>query len=189
MGGYDVAIRFGAIIVGNFGLYVTQVPFKWTDYRKFVPVAYQRAIRDKQEVKGKGKGNGTAGGTYSPGKMGAANMGRRTRTNHPSTPSRRSQTSSSSFGPASKTPKLVSYWVVVVQSQNSGYDISRLYPFTFSLLLFLSKNGSGPPLLPPPRFTRVPCPVQFARILYLFPPIASSLSVLVHSDVHLYLEM
>ena len=47
--------------------------------------------------------------------------------------------------------------------------MSRLCPSKFSLLLFPSKDGSGPPLLPPPRFTRFPCPVQFARILFIFP--------------------
>ena len=34
---------------------------------------------------------------------------------------------------------------------------------------FPSIDGSGPPLLPPPRFTWVPCPLQFARILSLSP--------------------
>ena len=73
------------------------------------------------------------------------------------------------FGPASVTPNFVHYWVVVVQFQNSGYEITRLCPFTISLLIYPSKDCSGTPLLPPPRFTRVPCQVQFACILSLSP--------------------
>ena len=36
----------GSNVVGNFGLYVTRRPFKWTDYRNFVPVTDHRAIGD-----------------------------------------------------------------------------------------------------------------------------------------------
>ena len=39
-----------------------------------------------------------------------------------------------SVGPVSETSKRVHYWVVLFQSKNSGYEISRLCPSKFSIL-------------------------------------------------------
>ena len=89
------------------------------------------------------------------------------------------------LGPASETPKRVHYWVVVVQSQNSGYEISRLFPFTFTLLLFLSKYGSGPPPSTPSKIHPGSLSIAVCPHPLSFPPISSSPSVSVQSAIHL----
>ena len=38
----------GSDVIGSFGLDLTWRPFKWTDYRKFMPVTSQRGIRYEQ---------------------------------------------------------------------------------------------------------------------------------------------
>ena len=35
----------GSNVIGSFGLDLTWRPFKWTDYRKFMPVTSKRVIR------------------------------------------------------------------------------------------------------------------------------------------------
>ena len=93
-------------------------------FRKVFPVTSQRAIGDKQE--GKGKGNGTAGSTYSPGRMGVSNTRRRNRTNRPPTPRRRSRIWRRPFGipwTCTITFKLIDYRKFVpVTTQRSIKD-------------------------------------------------------------------
>ena len=75
---------------------------------------------------------------------------------------------------------------MVVQSQNSGYKITRLCPFIFRLLRFpSSKYGSAPPLPPLqdlPRFLAFQCNLPASS---LSPSIAYYPSVFVKSPVHL----
>ena len=76
-----------------------------------------------------------------------------------------------SVGLSSRIAKLIHYRVVVFpMPRTSAWLIPRLCPLLFIVLLLPSNGGSGPPPLsslfppfPPPRFSRVPCPLQFAR--------------------------
>ena len=66
-------------------------------------------------------------------------------------------------------------------SQNSGYKITRLFPFIFRLLVFpSSKDGSGPPLQDSHGFPALQCNFPTSSI---FPPITSSPSIFVQSTV------